>query len=265
MSLQIICCGRRQVIVCSDSRGVYEFGAARDHFQKLFAAGEMSACGIGGVLELSATDRIADRVLAFCSRQDLRDSPQKLLLAIRDDLFYSIKTLFESELRFKLRADVGEQLFTAFCIKRAPTGEIDFWELCFAPSGESLAEPELNARVENSIPLGPFIYSTGFTGAESVVNHIKPDLSDDELILQSADATFLETTREKLYAGEVGGPVDVIAIDKNGLRWLRKKSPDIDTPSGKLGLRGLIARGRDVLNRILVEYPFIQPPGRSSL
>jgi hypothetical protein len=227
MSLSAVFIGRRRVVVCADSRTVgTETGRICDRNEKLFQAGERSACGIGALINVGprASDFVPNRIKKLCIDERLRDRPRELLSAIKDDIWRPLSRLFiEEPGRFKSLLPDQQVIFVAFCLTRRAMGEIDLLELRLPmlanQRGEpSLGEPEIESFMDGFLPAGPVIYSIG--RANDLALQINPDLSD-EPVLFAADRLFAAAAA---HDQEVGGPVDVAAIDEQGFRWLRKKS-----------------------------------------
>jgi hypothetical protein len=147
------------------------------------------------------------------------------LCAIRDDLHGALTALFAENPLPDLPS-----AFSAFSVRRKRNGEIDLLELNFPVIAASdghrlLGEPEIKSHLEGVLPSGPFVYHIGRSDCltKDLEKRLDPDLPDGN-VLKDIDNIF-ETARavNGSCRDEVGGPIDVAAIDSVGFRWLRRK------------------------------------------
>jgi len=167
---------------------------------------------------------VSSRIQRICAEDTLRDSPRELLSAIRDDVQGALTALFaESPL-----PDLPS-VFSALSVRRTPIGEIDLLELDFpvvtSDGNPLLGEPTIKAHLEGELPRGPFHFPVGRPDClpKDVQKIADPDLPD-AAILTGVDKIFEAVGAfSRSCRDEVGGPIDVAAIDSAGFRWLRKK------------------------------------------
>jgi|ERR1017187_2872418 hypothetical protein len=225
-TLHIALCGRQRIVVCSDSRGHSRSGPSGDVFNKLFQAGQRTLCATSGVLMLSPDVYVASRVARICAEVRLQDSPRELLSAIRDDMHRPLVDLFTKN---PLPDDLPS-VFSAFSIRRSRNGEIDILNLDFpvvtgSDGRRLLGKPTTISQLEGLRPPGRFVYhhSRGDCLPKDLNQMVDPDLPDN-IVLVAVDAIF-ESARASTQScrDEIGGPIDVAAIDSNGFRWLRRK------------------------------------------
>jgi len=194
----------------------------------LFQAGERAVVGTVGITAVGQTaeDRMSYRIEKLCRDESLKDRPCRLLLAIAEDVHEKLVVLFREETwRFRwLLGDDTEIVLAVFCCRRGPAGEIDLLELRL-PLGVKngspvIGDPKIKMHMERFIPAGAVLYQLG--GSDEMTRHRSkipnPD-SSDSVVLASADSFY-----EACATSEIGGPVDVAAIDSDGFRWLRRKT-----------------------------------------
>ena len=87
-----------------------------------------------------------------------------------------------------------------------------------------MAEPTITARIDGIIPPGPFVYHASrgdcLPADLSGLDSDSPDskvLGDVDKIFEAARATNASCR------DEIGGPIDVAAIDSHRVHWLRRK------------------------------------------
>lgn len=223
-TLHLVFCGKRRVVVCSDSRGHSdEAGPSPEIFTKLFGAGKRTLCGMSGVLTLPPDVYVSSGVARLCSGSEFRDSPRDLLRAIRDDMREPLTAAFSENPLPDLPT-----IFSAFSVRRQRSGEVAFWDLDFpikkTPNGDrSLGEPTLISRIEG-IPTGPFYYHVGRGDClpGDLIKRVHPDSPEADILRGVDDIFDLAMTLNKSCRDEIGGPIDVAVIDSVGVSWLRR-------------------------------------------
>jgi hypothetical protein len=238
-TLHLALFGKQRIIFCSDSRGHSESGPIDDEFQKLFQAGKRTLCATSGVLMLPPDLYVSSVIQSICGDNSFIDSPRELLYAIRDEMHGPLSMLCEANPLPDLPS-----IFSVISVLRVRTGEIDLLDLDFPivmnDGIRMLGEPVIKSHLEGALPRGPFVYhhSRGDCLPHYVTNpdtafdlivpvaggHLKDKLFSDEEVLLEIDSIFeAVTAANKSCRDEVGGPIDVAAIDSVGFRWLRKK------------------------------------------
>ncbi len=238
MSLHIIKSGRRRVVACADKIACAESGPPDTDQEKLFQAGRYTLCGMVGITEAAPGDSIAVRVHRLSLKDGLRDSPKRFLVALRDELHPLLtRALVEHSSRFRWLLPDTKVLFVAFCFKREPSGEIDLLELRFplyeARGKPALGEPEIIAHIEGALPGGPVLYNLAPSPLQTdvlipLLAPVDPDAADD-LILASIDKAVrsIRNVSERTRA-ETTASTDVVVLDADGVRWLRKSRPSAE-------------------------------------
>jgi hypothetical protein len=240
--------GRSRVIVCSDSRVTGEGDAAWDDAPKLFQVGSRMLCGIVGKSGVGPADPIGEIVVRLAKNSPaLGDSPLAFLEALRDELNPHFIRMFTDDPEGFVRGLAGPLLFGAFCLARSEAGNIDFFQ-CEIPMQEAggkayLGEP----KITRPAPWGRgiFAYSMGqVASSESFFPLINPD-DRDEVVLAAVDRTIEEfKNADAVFRHDVGGVIEVAAIDAAGFRWLRRdeaKARSTETKKPSLWRRALAA------------------------
>jgi hypothetical protein len=119
-------------------------------------------------------------------------------------------------------------IFSAFSIRRKQNGEIDLLELLFPIitiqcGARLLDDPEIKPRFEGEIPRGAFVYYFGRTVPMELAQTLNADLPDSTLLGKVDDVFEAIRAVDDQCRDEIGGPIDVAAIESHGFRWLRKK------------------------------------------
>jgi hypothetical protein len=118
-------------------------------------------------------------------------------------------------------------VFSAFAIHRSSSGAINFLDLDIptresANGGRSIGEPEITTRFKNMSGRGFSLYS-GNEIPPGSINDLRVESSDEDL-LKGIDAVFEGARALTAHArDEIGGAIDVAAIDQRGFQWLRRK------------------------------------------
>ena len=238
MSINLVVAGPDRVVVCSDNREHFEQGGHDDDGPaKIFQAGERSVfghVGIGAIATLSPT-------------RDQRDNPRKLLEQFRDEYRGPLFSELAGKTEWLRQIQPGTPVvFSAFCLTRKPSGEVDLLELTF-PLGAledgtpQLGEPEIRARMEGVLPKrrNSFLTPHGLVYCNPsntmvdpftrtivlLAGRINPDLPDAD-ILRDVDHVFQTAIRDDPACRvAIGENIYVAAIDADGFRWLRGKEP----------------------------------------
>jgi len=252
MSVHLVKVGRRQVVVCSDGQGTNDTGSVGTDYEKLFRTGERSFCGIVGALSLdrAGTDLIAPRITKLCSVDALLDSPRKFLSALRDDLHQSFIKLFATDAdAFKWYLDDTKIVFEAFSLMRERTGEITLLELQFPLENDAgtprLGEPKIITTMEGEMPRGVFCFALGPEYVQrNPLMPLNPDSGDDAILAMVDPMIDSFKRNDAMCRNEIGGVIEVAAIDADGFRWLRRdetKARPTETKRPPLWRRALAA------------------------
>jgi hypothetical protein len=222
-TLHILVNGYKRLVICSDSRGHTDQGPSIEEFQKLFRAGKRTACCTSGLLMLPPGIHTSNLIETICSEEELWDSPRDLLCAIRDATRERITELF-------LDGAVPEipSVFGAICVRRKSNGQLDLLELDFpiltAPNGSrSFGEPTMKIRFDGVFASFLYTHSRGDCLPQNMQHRIDPDLPDNDLLAAVDEVFRAARMTSKSCADEVGGSIDVAAIDSKGFCWLRRK------------------------------------------
>jgi hypothetical protein len=249
-TLNLAICGRSRVVVCSDSRGAaspVDGIPADDNCQKLFQCGTSTACASSGIL-IGPGLYIPDRLAAICADAKLQDRPRATLARIESELRGPIDAALLEDAKHPVDRCSDDFVFDVFCIRRQDSGAIDLVALHFPMTTDSDGNPALGTA-EVSLPLidslpswaprdivrgdgillppgaiVPYSFGHGECLTKELEQKLDVNVLSDEAILSGIDQIF-ETARQArpICAAEIGGPIDVAAIDAAGFRWLRKK------------------------------------------
>jgi hypothetical protein len=224
MSLIIALAGRKRVVVASDSRGCAMDGSQADRYQKLYQAGQFTAVGTTGALDIAPGVGISERIAGICAREELRDSPRALLEALRDELREELTS------RPNNRFPDGPIMFGAFAIRKKPDGWLDLLELEFAietaaDGSRFVGEPTLKAHFQG-MPRGSSGFSIGQRYPKGWERAVNLDSTADAIV-SGVDRIFAMAKAESEKANDmIGGPIDVAVIETTGFKWLRRKEPE---------------------------------------
>lgn len=249
-TLNLVICGLSRVVVCSDSRGSASPAdgiPADDNCQKLFQCGTRSACVASGILAGQGL-YVPDRLAAICADAELQDSPREILSRVESVLRGPINAALLEDARHPVDRSPVDFIFDVFCVRRHHSGAIDLVALHFPMTTDAGGNPVLGAA-EVSLPLidslppwapreivrgdsillpsgrtVPYSFGHGDCLTKKLEQELDVNTLSDEAILSAVDQIF-ETARQEspICAADIGGPIDVAAIDADGFRWLRKK------------------------------------------
>lgn len=224
-TLHLVLSGQRQTVVCSDSRGHGEDNTVNtDDFEKLFCAGDRTACCMSGILFLPPAPgvRASFQIASLCGEDRFRDAPRKLLTAVRDSVREGLSSMFA----YHPLPDLPS-IFTVFTISRKPTNEVDILELDFPimnGSGRRIGDPTISVKVDGASRMFLYHHSRGDCLPQDITNRVHPD-SEDKALLSGIDNIFSAAmAKTKSCSDEIGGPIDVAVIDASGFRWIRQKA-----------------------------------------
>jgi hypothetical protein len=254
MSLHVVISGDRQTIIAADSRAVTDGGeVSNDYAQKLFQCGWRTICGISGfTVGKTITGTLfcsQDRVEEICADYTLHDRPRAILDRIDRELHEPIAALVAEH------AFTDDFLFESFCVHRRPDGVIDLLQMHF-PIVIDAGKPRLAAaEVTEQTTSEPFLWSCG--QELGGLKKFDTEFTADDEILKAVDYIFESAKQHNSQQSpvEIGGPIDVAAIDSVGLRWLRKKALPADrTPTWFLLVVGLVVGAVVLLAAYAVRY-----------
>ena len=169
-------------------------------------------CCTTGLLWFSENDYVSARIAKICSDSGLQDCPRELLLAIMDDMYEPLASLFSA----------GDPLpdlavFSTTSIRRRPNGRIDLLELYFPvielDGNRILGEPFIDTTFDG-YKLRPGespVYNIGRGDCltNDQMKSVNPDVPDGAL-LAGIDSLF-ENARASSEScrDEVGGPIEI--------------------------------------------------------
>jgi hypothetical protein len=166
--------------------------------------------------------RASIQIGRLCGEDRFRDSPRKLLTAVRDNVRAGLESMFAHHPLPDLPS-----IFSAFTVSRKKTNEVDILELDFpivmSNSGRRIGEPTISMKLDGAFGMFLYHHSRGDCLPDDVTQRVHPD-SEDSALLSGIDSVFSAAVRKtKSCSDEVGGPIDVAVIDTSGFRWLRRK------------------------------------------
>jgi hypothetical protein len=218
MSLHIVVNGRARALVASDSRASVANGDFSDDHCKTFAAGMRTVLGVEGLLGFRFDPKLTERRTRDVSaRRGFQDKPRELLEALCGEMSpYLARRVHDKPL----------MLFSAIAFSKAVDGAATLYELEFLVKEDlRLAEPTLEPFAESCDR--PFIYALGHGDClEPLQRHyFNPDALSAEEAIRQVDQIFAAAIAAGgECAADIGFPIDVLALDSEGLRWLRRKT-----------------------------------------
>jgi len=237
VSINLVVASPTRVVVCADSRVACSDPSIPTNdngAQKLFQAGERSVFGYAGIGVFNGLNHGGDQ----------RDNPRKLLEDFRDAYRSPLFAALASQTDLLKRILPGTPVvFSAFCLTRKPSGEIELAELVFplrdrGDGTPELAEPAITGRTITPKPKSSFLSPHGFVYCNppdpavdpftvtilKLASEINPDDPDAEILREVDHAFGTAIERDPACARSIGGTIIVAAIDADGFRWLRSAS-----------------------------------------
>jgi hypothetical protein len=223
MSLLAIFTGRTRVIVFADSRGT---GAGRkpiDDIDKLFRAGERTLVGTTGtVLNLgpSPTHYIPRWLGDQCANSAMQDKPLELLTLAGNEIHRLIEAVFKSDpARIPKSTWADEVIFGLFAIQRHRDGRVDLIEMSIQREGNTIGAPRITRHIDGEVPQPWGYWSGKCSFLERNHQSFNTDAPDEAVVRQAGQVVMTAGAEH----GKTGGPVDIAAIEADGVRWLQKK------------------------------------------
>jgi hypothetical protein len=228
MSVQLVKLGREQIIVAADSRVTARRDITGADYVKLFQAGERSLVSITGLIHLprrwpwEREELIPDCVSRLCANPYLADRPLAFLGALQDYLYARLVRLFKKQSKFTCVP--SDSVFSGFYISCQPDGALDFLELQFPLEDHNvipeLGLPSIVVHIKEQIPR-PFMFNVGPTFLiESQLPLVDPGGPDDQIRAAINRTIAAAQAADETCRAEIGGPINMAAIDAHGFRWL---------------------------------------------
>lgn len=213
-----------RIIVCGDSAIHDPNGPVGAFVPKVYQAGARTVVGISGATVLPRTGVGLPEVVGhLCADVALHDKPDELLSAIR----VRVPPLMLAEAERGTRFPEGFE-FACYIIRRSIFGVVDALHLEIPVIGD-LGEPHIEPILTRQILSAAWYFSLGQSDAlpaesqDAVCKELSDPGLSDESILSVLERLF--NAASQATGGKVGGPLDIVALDSAGIRWLRKNGP----------------------------------------
>ena len=212
--------GKHRALIASDSRGSFSNGEFSDDVVKTFAAGRRTVLGIEGFLGLRDDPKLVVRGAAgLCAMKGLQDRPYALLKTLRNKI---------SPLLTRVVHEKEHLLFGAIAFQKMSDGAANLFELAFrveAVDGRlRMSKPTLKAVTESCNQRFAYSLGHGDCLTKGLEQRLDPDLLSDEAAIQHVDRIFTAAIAENSECrADIGFPIDICALDREGIRWLRRK------------------------------------------